>query len=436
MSWLGAVRPSGATTSIASNSISWLLDGSPVNGTYVTGDPWVVGPVDVLSVTPGFGDTANTNGSMVDPAANGTTQGYDNRSSPAMNFTYAAGVRQTFPFTLGTGKSLISTIGKAVPDTGGGATHVGDASILTCLSAPPAANSFRPPYVGTTKTAWATSQVNYGLLPGLALPSGCTAIDMTTKYGNRVLLHHGNLQTNHAQIMPQNHTNATGGYPMTVACELNRMAVACLVNLATAQSIANRLIQVGIDLYPCITGNTDTWSRQAGFGMGRKWPILFAGLMLNDSNMQTLPLHVTDASSQFKFQEDAYTYDGDTVPRWGEDCDITPGTYAGTNHVCRSSTGTEDQWALTGSEGTTNGLYELTTGQSLIGAALAARLMSATALWGNDVFFDYADRFVSDIVVAGSAAGLINLSSNFAIDVNKYGGTGNLFMKRMWETYR
>lgn len=437
----GALR---GDLTIQSGAITWNITNvgsQPANGRYVTGDPWVVGPVTVSSVSPAWDGT--TNGSMVDPDPAGTTQGYDNRAG--MSFTFAGGVRQTFPFTLRPGQSLISTVGKAVPTTDGGATHVSDASVLTCVSASQSATAFRPPYVSGTKAAWTTGDVNYGLLLGLAVPSGTSAIDMSSSgnYANRVLLHHGAVNVFHSQIMPENHTDAIGGYPYEVALELGRMALACHCNIAAAQSIANRLIQFGIDMYACANSNGETWSWNGGFGVGKKWPIVFAGLMLNSTPMKNPPLFVTGSSGLLKFQEDANTYYGNpsgTTPRWGEDCTLTPGSYSDSNHSCRPSAGDVDQWELAdlgGVEGATAGAYEVCCNpRAFIGPALACRLMSQMALWNHTEFFDYTDRFVNTVAAAMAADGQFGLANDFQIDVNKYGGDGAFFMKRMWETYR
>ena len=421
---------------IASNGLVWTFSGNLAAGTYgrfVTGDWWVVGPVTVNSADPAW--TGAMNGSMVNPDPAGTTQGYDNRASAG--FTYAAGVRTTFPVDLVAGDSLISVISRDPLTGGSGASRVNKAAVLTVLASAPASAAFRPPYVAGSKPLWLTSQVDYTILPGLAVPSGCTPISMSsqTTYGARVLLHHGNLQTYHVEVMPTKHTldtTLTAGYPHEVALEYGRMALHCLTAAADAQVIANRLIQLGIDLYACASSNGDTWSRQAGYGLGRKWPILFAGIMLNDAGMKAPPYYVIGSSGQLKFQEDSHTYLGDaSTPRWGDDCDITDGTFGTSNHTCRSTDGTQDQYATSSS-----GQYDLTTSNAFIGPALAARLLEASegaqTLWGHTPFFSYTDRWVDTIAAAGG----VNLGSDFAIDANKYGGNGGLFMKRMWETYR
>jgi hypothetical protein len=454
------IPPGGQDTVIQSNGLTFVIAGGVPNGTFVTGDPWVAASsIVVRSVSPAWDGT--TNGSMVNPDPAGTTQGYDNRTlhnsnnagTSPMNFTFANGVRTTFPVTLAAGDSLISTIGKAdnQPDiTGGGATHIAKAACLTVMASPPPVTAFRPPYVsGSNKVLRTTANVNYGLLPGLASPGSLIDMSGSSNFLNKIWLHHGNLQTWHSQINPSDHMQAaSNGYPSDMAGQISQMACACLLNIPAAQSIANRLIQYGIDLAGCMTSNTETWARVAGFPLGRKWPILFAGLMLNDSVLKNPPLFVTGSSGQLKFGEDAHTYYGDpggTTPRWGEDCAITAGSFSDSNHTCRPSLGNVDQWTLQytgGAEGASAGGYENQPVPSgYIGVALAARLMSgAMTLWNHAEFFDYVDRFVNteaDEMAAHVPTNVtLNLGSAFAIDVNKYGGDGNGFMTAMWTTYR
>lgn len=37
---------------ITQRNVTWTIVGDPVNGTYANGDPWVVGPVTITSISP------------------------------------------------------------------------------------------------------------------------------------------------------------------------------------------------------------------------------------------------------------------------------------------------------------------------------------------------------------------------------------------------
>ena len=208
-----------------------------------------------------------------------------------------------------------------------------------------------------------------------------------------------------------------------------------------AKNVANRLIKYGIDLKGSMNDNGPTWSRMAGFGLGRKWPLLFAEMMLRQN--WSIPYWVTGDSGVLKFQEDDCTYIGTGgTPRWGEICDVAPweGTFASGNHVCRPTAGDVDQYAmkaLGGVEGEKAGAYETCCNpRAFIGPALAARLMRHGWLSQHAPFFAYADRYVDSLAAEMVAAGSFTMINDYQIDANKYGGDGKGFMKRMWETYR
>lgn len=438
--------PVTLNTEVTSNGVTWTFNAGYETGTFVTGDPWVVAPsgLTVNSVSPGWDGTKN--GSMVNPANNLTSHGYDSRATAA--FPYDGTKRATFPLSMSAGQSLISTIGKTTPAGGGGATRISAAAVLTVLATAPASTAFRPPYVGTTKTIWTTADVDYDLLPGLAVPSGATVIDMSASgnYMNKVWLSHGALMSGLGQIHPEDHmggASASGrGYGDQMSRRVARMAMGAMLDIPEAQSLANRLIQYGIDQQANMAGNGDAWIGNGGHGGGRKFPILFAKAMLDET--WTLP--TTGVNSDPKFQEDGMTYLGaGSVARWGWQCDVAGyhGSYSDSNHNCRAPSGNLDSYELYLAAPTYGdaGLYETSnTATSWCMHALAARLMETSAglmtAWGNAAFFDYADRWVSTISVNAGVAGVISMGNTFQIDANRHAGTGSGFMKAMWETYR
>ena len=62
------------TTSITQYGITWTFSQAVEYGQFVTGDYWVVGPVTLNSVSPGWDGLRH--GSMVDPAPSSGVQGY------------------------------------------------------------------------------------------------------------------------------------------------------------------------------------------------------------------------------------------------------------------------------------------------------------------------------------------------------------------------
>ena len=57
---------------------------------------------------------------------------------------------------------------------------------------------------------------------------------------------------------------------------------------AEKENLMYYFIQLGIDNWSTIRAGHPGWHAHGGHGSGRKWPIVFAGLMLDDTDMQTI----------------------------------------------------------------------------------------------------------------------------------------------------
>lgn len=412
-----------ATSSITQYGITWTFDGLYQYGQFESGDYWVVGPVTIESVSPGWDGT--TNGSMVDPVPL-EAQGFDSRA----NYTFDNDNRTTFPVTLNATSSLISTIGLGSCVSGGGAECLDTAAVLTVVSASVPSNSFRPPYVAGDKPVWNTADVDYDLLPGLPTPDD----DVPDLDGVMVRpwIDFGPKSHIGTSIRPQSNMDA---YPRDSSIDASRIAAYVLTDQADVNEVSNRLIQYGIDLYDISLDNENGWEAIGGFGSGRKWPILFAGLMLDSSTMQNVAT-TTNApyANNEKFGEDGHTYYGQATgeypngkPLWGQDC-ASDGIYDPwfVNHDCRDPDGLVEPQQMTNG----GGYQACCTSQTWIGAALAAHRMSATTTWSHPAFFDYLDRWVDEPTMWAAS------TTEYHHDVYGYGGDGNGFMKAMWDTYR
>ena len=64
-------------------------------------------------------------------------------------------------------------------------------------------------------------------------------------------------------------------------------------------------VQYGIDLLGIVRAGHPGWPAHAGHGSGRKWPILFAGVMLGDEEIQSF-----QAKYEARFGEDMQTMYG------------------------------------------------------------------------------------------------------------------------------
>lgn len=387
------------SSSVSQNGITWTFStGRPV-GQFVNGDWWVVGPVTVDTVSPGWtsAESAFTNGSEIDPNPDVIQQGFDSRINGSYGFN--SSYRTVFPVTInpsGGIKSLVSTIGKVPRQIGSAYCAMDTAAVLTVVSTAPPAGTFRPPYVLGDKPLWNVSQIDYDLLPLLSTPSGTTLPDYTTTM-TKVWLAHG-IKVWGSMLHPESNMEP---YPRDSAIQVSEISLLIMLDIPERLELARRMIQLGIDLYGMTFTNYDGFWAQGGFGNGWKWPILFAGLMLNDSAMQSPPKYLPGSppvSTIHKFGEDGHTYYGEATvdypagkPLWGANCAaVGQNSPWFTNHDCRDPNGLLD------SEDMTNGGdYRLCcTSNSWLGYALMARKMNAMTIWDHPAFFDYVDRWV------------------------------------------
>jgi hypothetical protein len=140
------------------------------------------------------------------------------------------------------------------------------------------------------------------------------------------------------------------------------------------------LIQHGIDLYGTAMAG-GYWNEGGGHSSGRKWPILFTGIMLNRPEMWNLPETAV-------FQEDAQTYYG---KGWfGQTVLWQMIMHHGRREPYEEKTPENwEQWDKTSES------YRICcTSSAWVGTALAARYLKAVKIWGHDAFFDYEDRWM------------------------------------------
>ena len=404
----------GATaTSLSQYGITWNFSSAVEYGQFVNGDYWVVGPVTVDSVTPAW--DGSRHGSMVDTATL-ASQGY----RAGLDLTFNPALRATFPLMLSGVKSLVSTIGLPEINPGGAHEGIDVAAVLTVVAESVPVGTFRPPYVEGAKPFYNTSDIDYNSVPLLDLPPGAVMPNLDGVM-TRVWLDHTGMRGNAGgSLHPSGNMPP---YPRDSSLQMSTVATALLVDSADRNDYIHRMVQLGIDLYHCHLTNGDAWRAYGGFGSGRKWPILFAGIVLGDTNMQN-PIATTPAcccltGTVDKFGEDGHTYYGAPTPEypggkpmWGQDC--TAGMYeyriqTGSGDAdCRDPNGLEQM----------DGYRVCCTSHTWVGGALAAHVMNAVTIWDHNAFFDYVDWWVY---------------CETQTSVNTH---GNAFIGYMWDAYR
>ena len=327
--------------SITQYGITWKFDKPYTVGNFITGDYWVLGPVTIVSVspTPGpapagepvtaaksiYGATAlhddkqMRNGSMIitgpDPAASakGQTgfggQGYDSRG-----LGYSPNLSVKFPLQLPVHRTLISSVscetygpdGKlASPWVLNGLSAPGgrvllyssptwtgamtDVAVLTCLDKAPPDDAFRPPYVGTDKPIYEAKNIHWELLPKLHAPASTPDWGKMERIYQRPWLDHLDSWAYQFCFPAANQP----GYGREVA-RMNSIAGLMLlldVPREKKEKLLIEYIQNGIDIHGVGAIGKNWISEKGGHFIGRKWPVLFASIMLGDESLRNFPVH-------------------------------------------------------------------------------------------------------------------------------------------------
>lgn len=421
---------------VSQYGITWTFDKPVKCGQFITGDWWVVGPVTVAKVYPAPGkgsssggtktiygesalsdDTNMRNGSMVADKCS-YNQGYDSRSG-----TYSSGLSKKFPLKLETNQSLISTISntsfpvdnfckKIMWDKEArGAYALKAAAVLTCLDKEPPEDAFRPCYVGKEKVLYQEKDIKWELLPKLNPTGSVPSWEQYERYFQRpwieTLLEWGQQSLNASENQP-NYGREHARLVSTAS------ALLCLdVPKERKRKLAIGLIQYGIDISGC-GKNGGQWNWGGGHSSGRKWPVVFATLMLDKPEIYELPKSCV-------FHEDAQTYYGKSyfgaTALWQM---VWHHHALGTYEDKRPEQITEE-W-LKKSEG-----YRVCcNAKAWVGTAFAARYMKAIKLWGHDAYFDYMDRWMDPVDRYKSAR------KRPSQETTSY----EPFEKAMWDKYR
>lgn len=392
---------------ITQYGITWTFDKPVVSGQFITGDWWVIGPVRIIRIEPEPGpvktdaaiiqknrwgdtslktDTLMRNGSMVVYRA-GNSQGYDSR-----NNSYDVSNSVRLPFVLETGRSLVSTISNdSLPVDNFCRNIMWDnektvrvtlksASVLTCLREIPPADAFRPPFAGTIKPIFRAKDIEWNLLPALKQAGPVPSWVEFEGYFSRCWIDHL-MSWEQQELVPyENMPNYGREHARLVS--IASLMVMLDVPRERKEKLAIGLIQHGIDLYGTAMAG-GYWNEGGGHSSGRKWPVLFAGIMLNKPELFDLPETAV-------FQEDAQTYYGNGW--FGQTVLWQMIMHHGKREPYEEKhPGQWEQWDKTSES------YRICcTSSAWVGTALSAMYMKAVKIWGHDAFFDYVDRWMRE----------------------------------------
>jgi len=422
---------------------------------------------------------------MINPSpSHGNNQGFVSDSLtyvPELNIAY--GVTSSNPVTVNPGSSIVSSISLTAAETSYNRTTYANVStvktvaILTVLESAPPDGSFRPTYCGSNKTIThnvSELTANLSKLKKLAPVANTPSLATAERLFERPWLDH--ISGWQARLIKP--FENLPDYGREISRDVGIGALMLHLNYTNDQkmTLLIRFVQVGLDLYGVvINGGTGNWWPAGGQNGGRKWPILFAGIMLNDVNMKNIGqksgdyLHYYDTatSTQYgpgklppdfiQFQEDDQTFyvTADDVTRTNSSS-WSPDIRGGTPEVYTASDIGLAEWGIFHSfdpyddnKAWSAEYRTCCSAVSMNGIVLAARIMNADSgsmtLWNHPAIFDYQDRYMAVTADPGATpAWRTSVTAPLwgSYTINSVWGTNpgwrtwSKFAEVMWDTYR
>ncbi|NLX59067.1 MAG: hypothetical protein GXY74_08260 [Phycisphaerae bacterium] len=450
-----AVEALARHKSISQYGVTWTFETEAPAGQFVTGDWYVVGPVRVVKIDPAplqgrqalkddgweivkkqavdeerFGEQVGRNGSLLNPTGDKVASGRAGFDSRLADVHYTPTMFEAPPFDLKPGDALISTISnRNLEDFRGYGQPVLTAAVLTCLAAPAPADAFRPSFADRGQRIYLARTLQRDLLYALPRPQTAPEIREWIARFQKPWIDFTNWGYGAPkENMPrygQHYTGATS-------------TVALMLHLDYPAEEKERLlieyVQYGIDLAGLVRSGFKGWRGHGGFGGGRKFAVMFAGLMLGDEQMR----RPNTLAEKVAFGEDQQTF-------WGT-------SWNGAQVVFESHPG----WRPDPSEKThpskwNQGHYQsesyrlCCTSKEWPGQALAIRLMRAEGLWNHDPFPAYVDRWMTEDLPEHVRTFVTEMEKAKGVDVEANPPKmpwyhrmerASKFVQAMWDAYR
>ena len=445
-----------AERQISQFGITWTFNRDYTVGQFANGDYWVLGPVTIIGIDPPS-TKANgriMNGSMINPSPKiGSIQGYDSAMYGAHGQRFDPNLNAGRPNNrdLSTKNSLVLQPHSSLVTTisiseGGHRPQLKAAAILTVLPEPAPEGSFRPPYCGSEKAIKLNKdQLDYSLLANLKPVPNAPSIMAVERYFERAWIDHIPGWRGRFHHPTENMPN----YGRDIATRIGVGALKLNLNLTNQMKevLLIRYVQLGIDLYGIVQdGKRGNWIGNGGHASGRKWPILFAGLVLNHPDMINIgrtditdynPLH----PEYIHFGEDDQTFyvDDEEIYEPPYKKHIHPNGFVYYGHgkgdkhrdyleYTQEHRGMPE-WGIAHTLFPNEDGLDWTapyrragTANAWGGFVLAAHIMNAKELWNHDALFDYMDRYMQ-------------VEKEFA-GVGHWKRQWSRFTERMWDAYR
>jgi cysteine-rich repeat protein len=436
-------------TRIVQHGITWTFAKPQRVGRFVNGDYYVVGEAILVDIQPLPTQTNGRDGSMLNVKPNIQRSGFDSRIQAGR---YDSSLRVYPPITLTPGNKLVSSRSAEGSnllcvmrpfDTS--ESPVASVSILSSVSTPQPLDAFRPSYAQGSTKIYLSRNLGRHLLPKLPPVQNVPPFSEFEGYLKRPWID----SVFFSFDVPAEYMASYGrenAYLMSFA------GLLLTLDFPPEQKepLLVYLTQYGIDLYGLVEQGHTGWQAHGGHGSGRKFPILLAGVMLNEQKMKSV---------QSNFGEDMQTIWVSETPPAGtytKSWHAKPETVVYGGHVGINGESVNPGWgpyehlAPSAWKNTLGESYRrCCTSVSWVGEALAARLIPGMLeAWNHPQFFAYVDRWMlslddpRDLETIRSATGMA-VDADFMqgqswkiLSGGGYYKPYRTFVDEMWTAYR
>jgi hypothetical protein len=374
-----------ANLTISRHSVSWTVEGTPQNGTYANGDPWVVGPITIVEIDPK--PSTGRNGTILNPTL-GSSQGFDDRIGTRSPYNDALNQGTKLPLNISGPSSIVSSISNS---NNVSLEQIESFSILTIVTNAPPPNSFRPSYLsGDFNHPWTESDLDYQAFA--ALPKSAIlhpSVTDTALNFERCWYEQDLNWTGRALHTPYMGNGSGYGKKMAIMTGDAILLLNLDFNNSEKRDLLVNLVQYGIDIYGIIKAGGQ-WYADGGHNCGRLSPLLAAAMALNEPGMKN---QLSGALMNFQeFQQTFYVSEADILR-----------SHTGPKPPYLNYTNSDlgkPEWGIThyiapnADNKYWDAAYRDIGGGVLQAPAIAAKLMKAKQIIDHDAFFDYANRHI------------------------------------------
>ena len=382
-------------STITQYGITWTFSTPQRVGRFVNGDYYVVGTATISNIEPLPTPANGRHGSMLNIQPNVQKSGCDDR---LLSERYDPSLRVYPPITLAPGNKLVSSRSVGASNLPAvmrpydlSESPVASVSILSSVSTPQPLDAFRPSYAYGSNQIYLSRNLSRNILPTLQPVENIPPLLEFEGYLKRPWVD----SVFFSFAVPSEYMASYGrenGYVMSFA------GLLLTLNFTQAQKepLLVYLTQYGIDLYGLVEQGHTGWQAHGGHGTGRKFPILLAGVMLNEENMKSVEANFGEDMQTIWVTETppagTYTKSWHTKPET-----VVYGGHVGINgESVNPGWGPYEHLKPSAWKNTLGESYRrCCTSVSWVGEALAAQLIPGMEeAWNHPQFFAYVDRWM------------------------------------------